>query len=123
MVAVAKHGSAPTQQTIQSSRDADSHTLHCARKRSLPGSLDDQIQVIRLHGKLNQPSAEPCLRDMKGRTTSFASAWCLRLGRPFESFIVTCTGCRAFNSARRRCDTPGVFPSFGFWPAPALLPP
>jgi hypothetical protein len=62
VVPLREHLPALPSSSIEPPRDSNREPLHRARKRALVSSFHNQVQVIRLHRKLNQPSPQPSLR-------------------------------------------------------------
>jgi hypothetical protein len=65
VVPLGKHLSALPNTPIDPPRDPNRQPLHRARKRALVFSFHDQVQMIRLNRKLNQPSPQMSLGRMK----------------------------------------------------------
>lgn len=59
MVVILEHLPAPPPQPVASARDANQQTLHPARQAGRSLGLGDQVQMIRLHGEMDQPEAAP----------------------------------------------------------------
>jgi hypothetical protein len=51
--------SSPTDHTIDRPREPNRHTHDAARQRNLVVGLDEQVDVIRLHGEMDDPKPRP----------------------------------------------------------------
>ncbi len=59
MIPVREHSPPPPEHPIQLPRDPNREPLHPRRQRPLVRSLDDQMEMVRLHRILNQPKPTP----------------------------------------------------------------
>ena len=57
MVAIREHPPAPPEDAVDGLCDADREGLDPARKRHRVPRLDDEVQMIRLHGEVNEPES------------------------------------------------------------------
>src|SRR6266478_3002604 len=59
VVAIGEDLSAPAHDAVQGPGHANLQALHGARERELVGCLDDEVDVVPLHGEVNEAEAEP----------------------------------------------------------------
>jgi hypothetical protein len=67
VISIGEDGAATSDARIQATSQANSQTLHRARKPAMSVHLDDEMNVIRLNRKLHQARAEALPRRTKSR--------------------------------------------------------
>jgi hypothetical protein len=74
MVVIREHGPTPLHQPIQASRNPDHQTLHAAAESEAVDCLDQQMDVVALHGELDDAAAEAVLRELQALTHHLEAA-------------------------------------------------
>jgi hypothetical protein len=58
VVAVGEQRADAAPEPVEAARDADQQTLNASRERAAIARLDDQVEVVRLDGEVDQPEPE-----------------------------------------------------------------
>jgi len=66
VIVVLEHSTMTPHHAVQRLREADGESLHAARKRLFVGRLDQEVDVVPLHGEVHEPRAEPLSRGCEG---------------------------------------------------------
>ncbi len=92
VVAVREDSAASIPQAIQPLRDANEQTLHTPRERARVLGLDDQVQLVRLDRKLDEPKPESVGSSAQFLAQARDGAFTARVGQAATSRVVTSTG-------------------------------
>lgn len=92
VVAVCEDATGSRELAVDGSRQANAEALHAARERLFVLGLGDQVEVVALHGVVNEPEAEAPLSCARAFCTFAKSVLVLSEGRPGTMRKVRCRG-------------------------------